>query len=56
MMSDLGEDAILLCYETPEDFCHRHVVAWWAERALGISIPEISLIKQQTIVDELFTF
>lgn len=55
-MSDLGENAILLCYEKPEDFCHRHIIAHWIESELGIVVPEISLIKQQTIVDELFTF
>lgn len=24
-----GRDAVLLCYERPEDFCHRHLVADW---------------------------
>lgn len=23
------EDIILLCYEKPSDFCHRHIVAEW---------------------------
>ena len=24
-----GKDVVLLCYEKPEDFCHRHLVANW---------------------------
>ena len=24
-----GKDICLLCYEKPEDFCHRHLVAKW---------------------------
>lgn len=29
IVSELGEDAILLCYENPTLFCHRHIVARW---------------------------
>jgi len=36
----LGEDAILLCWEKPGEFCHRRVVAEWLERELGTSVPE----------------
>lgn len=24
-----GKDIVLLCYETPDEFCHRHLVAEW---------------------------
>lgn len=27
-MSD-GKDVVLLCYEKPDEFCHRHLVAEW---------------------------
>jgi uncharacterized protein (DUF488 family) len=27
-----GKDAVLLCYETPADFCHRHLAAYWLSR------------------------
>ena len=37
----LGDDAILLCYETPGKFCHRHLVSKWLERELGIVVTEI---------------
>ena len=37
---ELGEDAILLCWESPDKFCHRRVVAEWLEKALGITVNE----------------
>lgn len=39
--SDLGEDAVLLCWEKPEKFCHRHLVAEWLNEKLGLKIKEI---------------
>ena len=29
ILKELGEDAVLLCYEKPGDFCHRHLVSKW---------------------------
>jgi hypothetical protein len=37
---DLGENAVLLCYEKPGDFCHRFIVAEWLYYNLDIKIPE----------------
>lgn len=34
-----GKDVVLLCYETPKDFCHRQVVSEWF-RQNGINITE----------------
>lgn len=34
--------SILLCYEKPTDFCHRHIVAHWIETNTGIVIREIT--------------
>lgn len=28
-----GQDICLLCYETPDKFCHRHLVAGWLSSA-----------------------
>ena len=39
--NELGEDAILLCYEEPGEFCHRRLVAAWIEKHLGFQVPEI---------------
>jgi uncharacterized protein (DUF488 family) len=37
---ELGEDAILLCFEKAGEFCHRRLVAEWLERELGVEVPE----------------
>lgn len=34
-----GKDVVLLCYETPKDFCHRQVVAEFA-RKNGLNVVE----------------
>lgn len=39
--ADLGENAILLCWERPGAFCHRRLVAEWFEEKLGVSVPEL---------------
>lgn len=40
---DLGENAVLLCWEPPSKFCHRKLVAKWFENELGIIVPEFSI-------------
>lgn len=37
---------ILLCYEKPEDFCHRHIVADWLQEE-GYKVKEISNEKRK---------
>ena len=45
--NELGENAVLLCYEKWDDiknnktFCHRRIVAKWLEDNLGVKIQEI---------------
>lgn len=34
-----GRDCALLCYEKPEDFCHRHLLAEWMTNN-GVSVSE----------------
>jgi uncharacterized protein YeaO (DUF488 family) len=38
---ELGENAVLLCYEKSHVFCHRHVVSKWLEKNLGIRLTEL---------------
>ena len=38
--NELGENAILLCWESSEKFCHRHLVAKWLKKELNIEISE----------------
>jgi uncharacterized protein YeaO (DUF488 family) len=35
-----GDDVVLLCYEKPEKFCHRHIVKTWFWLA-GIEVKEL---------------
>lgn len=37
---ELGEDAVLLCWEKSGEFCHRRLVAEWLEHELGIKVEE----------------
>lgn len=41
VLRDLGEDSILLCWESPGKFCHRRIVANWFFDTLGLTIPEL---------------
>lgn len=42
--AELGEDAILLCWEMPGEFCHRRLVALWLEESLGVKIDEVDYL------------
>lgn len=55
---ELGEDAVLLCFEKPDDFCHRHIVAEWFELQLGIVVPEFVQLakKEKGQVEQLSLF
>lgn len=62
----LPDGAILLCYEKPEDFCHRRVLAEWLEMHLQVKIPEWETTEErqtreskerhQTLVDSVLEF
>jgi uncharacterized protein (DUF488 family) len=41
VFEELGEDAILICWEKSGKFCHRRLVADWLEKNLGIQVPEL---------------
>lgn len=43
---ELGPDAVLLCWEAPDKFCHRRLVAEWLEKNLGIEVPEMKNLKE----------
>jgi uncharacterized protein (DUF488 family) len=38
---ELGQDAVILCWEAPGKHCHRHLVAEWLSKELGIEIKEL---------------
>jgi len=39
--NEIGEESIILCYERPEKFCHRHLVADWFKHNLNIDVKEL---------------
>ena len=47
VVEDLGDNAVMLCYEKPGDFCHRHIIADWLHKNTGIEVKEVSLINNQ---------
>jgi uncharacterized protein YeaO (DUF488 family) len=45
-LQKFGKNVILLCYETPEKFCHRHIAAQWLNNKLNLEVNEYSRPKQ----------
>jgi len=41
----LEDGMVLLCYEKPNEFCHRHIIADWL-RSLGHEVEEMSYEKK----------
>lgn len=41
VVKELGEDAVLLCWEASGKFCHRHLIAEWLSKNLNIEIREL---------------
>lgn len=42
-MTSKSEMVVLLCYEKPKDFCHRHIVADWITKNTNTKIKELNL-------------
>ena len=47
VLAEIEENAILLCWEKPGEFCHRRIVAAWLSEELGIEIPELYYIPEE---------
>jgi len=43
VFEELGENAVLLCWEKSGSFCHRHLAAAWLEKQLNIEVKELEL-------------
>ena len=41
VVEELGENAVMLCYEKPGDFCHRHLIAEWLMKNTGVTVEEV---------------
>ena len=46
-LQQISDNVILLCFETPEKFCHRHLVARWIKEKTGINVREYQIANQQ---------
>ena len=42
-----GQDVALCCYEKPEDFCHRHILAEWIKEKTGVEIKEYGYVEKK---------
>lgn len=47
VLSDLGSDAVMLCYERPEAYCHRHLVSTWLTKNTDQDVTEIGIIHEE---------
>ncbi len=62
LIEALPDGTILLCYESPNEFCHRRILAEWIEREIGFVIPEWKNEKeleketQNKVVDSILNF
>ena len=45
----LGNNAVLLCFEKPTEFCHRFLVAGWLEMNLDVKIDEFGFENDKTV-------
>ncbi len=45
VLKEIGDNKILLCWETPQKFCHRHLIADWIEKNTGVKVKELSTEK-----------
>ena len=46
-LQQMGTDVVLLCFESPEKFCHRHLVAEWLNAKTNLNVREYQLTNQQ---------
>ena len=51
------DGTIFLCYEAPNDFCHRHIFADWLRAYADVEIDEWipeEIRKQQALINDIF--
>ena len=44
-----GKDIVLICFESPDKFCHRHLVSDWLNKEGNIKCEELNLIINKII-------
>jgi len=43
-------DIVLLCYEKPEDFCHRHILGDWLGKKAMLLVSEVHIVKYKRTI------
>ena len=59
VVDDLEDGTVMLCYESPNDFCHRHIVAKWLMDNTDVIVEELlekTPKKPTKLVDEILEF
>lgn len=51
-----GRDVALCCFEKPESFCHRHILAEWLTAKTGIEITEFGYVPKKPEPQQLSLF
>ncbi|MBP5794425.1 MAG: hypothetical protein ACLRFM_03290 [Alphaproteobacteria bacterium] len=46
-LQQMGQNVVLLCFETPDKFCHRHLVATWLNASKFADVREYILKSNQ---------
>ena len=44
-----GHDVALCCFEEPDKFCHRHLIAEWLNNSLNLDVQEFKIIEKTKI-------
>ena len=50
------DKVVLLCYESPEKFCHRHLIADWLNEGTGMNVQEIKIPTPNGSTQTTFSF
>ena len=56
VVEDLKDGSIMLCYEGPGKFCHRHLVAEWIQSNTGVIVEEVPIELPHDPVDDFLEF
>ena len=51
---EFSSKVVLMCYESPEKFCHRHIVAKWIEETIGNKVAEVDIRGFKSPTRDLF--
>lgn len=52
VLKELGDDKILLCWESPEKFCHRHLIAEWLNK-FGAVVSELTDLQRDAFIKKI---